>query len=43
MGLGKTLSMISLVLAKINEKRDSEDSDESSDDEWYSRKKHKSV
>lgn len=44
MGLGKTLSMISLVLSKINEKKDSDDSDEeSSDDEWITKnKKHKS-
>ena len=41
MGLGKTLTMISLILATVDQRAN--DSDESSsDDEWLSRKKHKS-
>ena len=46
MGLGKTLTMISLIVATKNEKRGGEsDSDASSgSDEWFSRKKsHKST
>lgn len=48
MGLGKTLTMISLILATVDNVRgnDSEDDDSDSDDGWYSRqkshKKHKS-
>lgn len=41
MGLGKTLTMISLILATMNEK-ESDSDDTSSDEEWLSKKKHKS-
>lgn len=44
MGLGKTLTMISLVLATVNDEKnnDGDSSTSSSDDEWMSRNKHKS-